>query len=388
MEEFIEALKQAVLQNKFVKLTLSKCAPKSADLRNIYIRKIAIKKTFYLSFTYRYATQDVVKNYNLEKAIDVLETHLGKDFLVGTLLTIEQDVILQFNKKRKARIQCRKPTTRQLPATKHNKNKQYLIEEDNPFLAQLGVASNGKVLKAHQDKYRQINKYIEIMAGLLEQVNLPKSLQIVDMGCGKGYLTFALYDYIKRLPERKTTVVGIELREHLTNFCNEKAQALGWKDLSFITQDIFEYDNDKLDVLIALHACDIATDIAIAKGIQVGAKLIVVAPCCHKQIRRAMTPNATNVLQSVLKNGILEERQAEIITDGIRALLLEAHGYQTKVFEFISSEHTAKNLMITAVRLKNVPQTLMVDRLAEVQNIKKQFGIEQHYLEKLLALPV
>ncbi|BDS13751.1 class I SAM-dependent methyltransferase [Aureispira anguillae] len=384
MEDFIEAIEGSVEQNQFVKITLSKCAPKSSDLKNIYVRRIDLKGVLYLSFTYHYANQDVVKNYTLKEAIHLLEEHLGKDFLVGTLLTTEQDVVVQFNKKRKARIQYRKPTTRRLPNTNHNKQKQYLIEENAPFLAKLGVADSGKVLKAHQDKYRQINKYIEVMAGLLEQASLPNPLQVVDMGCGKGYLTFALYDYIQAHLEENATIVGIELREHLTQFCTKQAAALGWKELQFIAQDILTYDDDKIDVLIALHACDIATDIAIAKGIQANAQLIVVAPCCHKQIRKAMNSSITNPLQAILKHGILEERQAEIVTDGIRALLLEAHGYQTKVFEFISSEHTAKNLMITAVKQDKMSSATTAERLKRVAELKAQFGIKQHYLEKLL----
>lgn len=383
MEEFLEAFRESIEQNEFAKITLSKCAPKSADLKNIYVRKVDLKDDFYLSFTYRYSTQDIVKNYTLEEAVDVLDQHLGKDFLTGTLLTIKEDVVIQFNKKRKVRIQHRQPTIGQLPKTSHNQPKNYLIEESNPFLERLGLASNGKVLKAHQDKYRQINKYIEIMGALLEQAKLPRQSQIVDMGCGKGYLTFALYDYILKQQGAAPKMVGIELREHLTKFCTQQAKVLGWENMNFVAQDIFEYDNNKIDVLIALHACDIATDIAIAKGIQANAALIVVAPCCHKQVRKAMSKQ--NILQSVLKNGILEERQAEILTDGIRALLLEANGYQTKVFEFISSEHTAKNLMITAVKQAQVNTEIRAERLQEVERLKEQFGIEQHYLEKLLA---
>lgn len=383
MEEFLEAFRESIVQNEFAKMTLSKCAPKSADLKNIYIRRIELKGSLYLSFTYRHTTQDIVKNYTLEEAVDLVEEHLGKTFLTGTLLSLKEDLVILFNKKRKARLQRRQATIRQLPKTSHNKEKNYLIEEDNPFLERLGVASNGKVLKAHQDKYRQINKYIEIMGALLEQSDLPKQPQIVDMGCGKGYLTFALYDYMLKEEGQAPKMVGIELREHLTAFCTKQAKILGWEDMSFVAQDIFEYDNNKIDVLIALHACDIATDIAIAKGIQAHADLIVVAPCCHKQVRRGMSNQ--NILQSILKNGILEERQAEILTDGIRALLLEANGYQTKVFEFISSEHTAKNLMITAVKQSKINTEIRAERLEEVKRLKEQFGLERHYLEKLLV---
>ena len=172
------------------------------------------------------------------------------------------------------------------------------------------------------------------------------------------------------------------MREHLTDFCNKQAKDLGWNTLSFEAKDIINYDNNEIHVLIALHACDIATDIAIAKGIQANAEIIITAPCCHKQIRKEIKKD--NMLKSILKNGILEERQAEIITDGIRALLLEAYGYKTKVFEFISLEHTAKNLMITAVKNKNTDAVIQKRLLKEVQNLKERFGIGEHYLERLL----
>jgi cyclopropane fatty-acyl-phospholipid synthase-like methyltransferase len=382
MEEFLALFQGHFKQGTFVKLTLSKPASKSADLSNIYLRRVRIKTADYVQFTYRYQQKDIIKNYDIAQSIDQLNSHLGKDFLHATLLSTREDVSLFFNKKRKVRLQKRRATSTHLPKLDHNKTKNYLIEEDAAFLEQLGVASKGRVHKAHQDKYRQINKYVEVMSGLLEQADLPQSLQIVDMGCGKGYLTFALHDFLLRNSRFIPTVVGIELREHLTSFCSTKAAALGWQNLSFIAQDIQQFDAEKIDVLIALHACDIATDIAIAKGIQADAQLIVCAPCCHKQIRKAM--QSDNRMQSILKNGILEERQAEILTDGIRALMLEAYGYETKVFEFIALEHTAKNIMITAVKRKEVDKP-DASTLREVASLKKMYGIQQHYLEKLLA---
>jgi len=386
LETFIEALRTSLQEATFIKLTLSKSAPKSAELTHIYIRRIDLKGQVYLSFTYRYTTKDIVKNYLVDAAIEELERFLGKSFLAATLLTTQQDVALLYNKKRKARLQYRQPSSKTVPTSAHNKVKNYLIEEDAPFLEKLGIASNGKVHKAHRDKYRQINKYVEIMDGLIQQAALPTQPHIVDMGCGKGYLTFALYQHWLQDYQQPLSMVGIELREHLTTFCNEKAQALGWNDLQFIAQDIFDYNDQKIDILIALHACDIATDIAIAKGIQAGSPLIVTAPCCHKQIRKAMT-YGNNPLSDILKHGILEERQAELITDGIRALYLEAYGYKTKVFEFIALEHTAKNVMITASKVASGDATLPNPVILEkIKSIKAQFGIQEHYLERLLPL--
>jgi len=378
-QTFFDKVTESINKETFVKLTLSKPAPKSADLRNIYIRLVALKDGLHLSFTYHYQTKDIVKNYEEAEAQALLSQYLGKDFLIGTLLTTEADWVLLYNKKRKARLQKRRASTTEKPSLAHDRERNYMVEEAALFLEKLGIAKEGTVFPRHRDKFRQINKYIEIMDGLLTQVDTD-DLSIVDMGSGKGYLTFALYDYLRQ-KGKPPKIRGIELREHLVTFCNQQAASLAWEEqLQFEAKDILEYNNDEVDVLIALHACNTATDIAIAKGIAAEAQLIVTAPCCHKQIRQEMNPQ--NSLQAILQHGILEERQAEIITDGIRALLLEAHGYQTKVFEFVSSEHTAKNLMITAV--KHSDTTDPSPYLAEVKAIKASFGIGTHYLKELL----
>jgi SAM-dependent methyltransferase len=243
----------------------------------------------------------------------------------------------------------------------------------------MGITSaEGKVRADGQRKFRQINKYIEIVDSLLQQHgHFPEQPHIVDMGSGKGYLTFALYDHLINNRGWEPTITGIELRENLVRFCNELAPKVGFTGLQFRAQDIFEYQPEHIDMLIALHACDIATDIAIAKGVQAGAEIIIVAPCCQKQVRKAMKP--TDALQPMLRHGILQERQAELVTDGIRALLMEDQGYETKVFEFVSTEHTPKNLMIVGIKGRRNESAL-----AEVERIKADFGVGEHYLEGLL----
>jgi hypothetical protein len=329
---------------------------------------------------YRFETRDEVKNIALPRAKMTIADMLGNDFLNADLFTTTADYSLQFNKKRKGRFFQKAASQSEKPSQEHNRQKHRFIQaENNPYLPAMGVTNaKGDILKDGQRKFRQINKYIEIIDALIRQQALPSDAHIVDMGSGKGYLTFALYDYLHHQMNWGISMTGIELRSNLVEFCNDLANKSEYQQLEFLSKDIHDYHPEKINMLIALHACDIATDIAIAKGIQADAEIIVVAPCCHKQVRKAMKHE--NELSAVLKHGILEERQAELITDGIRALLLEAHGYQTKVFEFISTEHTSKNLMITAVKSK--PKE---GALAQVQAIKKQFGIEFHYLEKLLT---
>jgi len=302
---------------------------------------------------------------------------LGNDFLNAELLTTEANYSLLFNKKRKPKLFKKKATQTSVTTHAHNKIKNRLIAENAPYLHAMGIASkDGKVTKVGQKKFKQINKYIEIVDSLIKEGNLPNSPRIVDMGSGKGYLTFALYDFLvgKGFQPRMT---GIELRTNLVEFCNDLAKKCGFEQLDFVAQDIERFVVDDLDMLIALHACDIATDLAIAKGINAAASLIVVAPCCHKQIRKAM--NLSGSTKTLLKFGILEERQAEIVTDSIRALLMESKGYQTKVFEFISSEHTGKNLMVTGVKGR-----VNQEAKTEVAKIKKMYGIEEHFLERLI----
>ncbi len=377
MQKFIEHINQSLSADTFVKLTLSKTRYPSA-LQNIYVRLVELKERASLSFTYHYETKDEVQNFSIAEGLERIQLHLLEDFKNANLLTTDKNVALETSKKGKVAI-IEKATANAKPPRIHNQEKNRFVSPNRPYLQHLGITSKeGTVLKNWQSKYKQIDKYIEIIDGLLQTTTLPKTIHIVDMGSGKGYLTFALYDYLVNVLKLDVTLTGIELRQHLVDFCNAVAAKVGFDKLRFIAQDITDYPAESIDILIALHACDIATDIALAKGVLSDAALIVAAPCCHKQIRKQMAKD--NPLQSVLKHGILEERQAEMITDGIRALILEGNGYASKVFEFVSSEHTGKNLMIVGSRTAQ-PQVKAFEQIAA---IKQQFGIEYHYLEKLL----
>jgi protein-L-isoaspartate O-methyltransferase len=248
----------------------------------------------------------------------------------------------------------------------------------------LGITTaDGMIKKDMHDKFRQINKYIEIVAGIIKSATLSESISLVDMGSGKGYLTFALYDYIVNTLKINAKITGIELRNELVEKCNMIASKAGFSELSFHTGTIEKVEIPPSDILIALHACDTATDEAIYRGIKSDVKIIICAPCCHKQIRKQINP--TNELKEITRHGILEERMAEILTDTFRALILEYYGYKTKVFEFISTEHTPKNVLI--VGIKSEEKTIhRNETLEKIKNLKDLFGIEFHYLEKLFGL--
>jgi Methyltransferase domain len=232
------------------------------------------------------------------------------------------------------------------------------------------------VLKDKQSKFKQIDKYLEIIAALIPQNAAEQPLKIADMGAGKGYLTFALYDFLSKNTAYKPHLVGVETRSELVKTCNTIAEEAGFSGLEFVESTIEGYAANGVNMLIALHACDTATDDAIAKGIAAAASMIVVAPCCHKQVRRAM--HLTGTMAALLQNGIHAERQAELLTDSVRALLLEAAGYTVKVQEFIALEHTGKNILITAVK-----HDKKVDKAAfytKINAILKDFGVKNHYL--------
>jgi SAM-dependent methyltransferase len=379
---FYDTLAQAWAADELQKISLSK-ARSTEGLRNVYVRPVQLKKGRQLSFTLRYAQQDITKNYELKEAIEVLKGLLGPVFEQGHLLCAQGVFVGSFDAQgQPLRFQREGKAAAAKAPQAHNRSKQYLCPANRPFLQLLGLASaKGEVFPSQMDKYKQINKFLEIIETLLPKQPKDRPLRVVDMGCGKGYLTFALYDYLQN-QGYQAEVCGIELRAGLVEQTNQWAKALGFEGLHFLAQDIAHYaQGQAFDWLIALHACDTATDLALAVGIFHSASTLLVAPCCHKQVRRALAPPA--VLQPLLKHGILLERQAELLTDALRALYLESQGYQTKVFEFIGLEHTAKNLMIAAQKQKLKPSRAE-EALAEIAALKQTFGLEEHFLGSLL----
>jgi len=384
-EIFLEALANSITENTFVRLTLSKNREKTSDLKKVIIKLATIRKSLHLSTVFRHKTKDITKNFLVKEGLVEVSKMVGKQFLIANLFTVEEDFCLEIASNGKDKLRRNKPAFPTLPERNHDKTKQRLITKTH-YLKELGVLdAKGRIQKDKGDKYKQINKFIEIIDGLVRQhpvLKNEKNIQVVDMGAGKGYLTFALYDYLINVFKTTATVKGVEVRPDLIEKCNKIAQKVGFKQLVFEEGYISDFSIDKTDILIALHACDTATDDAIFKGIQANAELIICAPCCHKQIRQQI--KGSDILQPILDYGILKERQAEMITDTIRALLLEASGYKTKVFEFISTEHTGKNVMIIGQKHTNfIDQSAL---LKKITTLKETFGIEYHYLERLLNL--
>lgn len=383
LQTFFNQLRAGLQDRSLVRITLSKPRRKDAQPYKVFIKPAVIKGELMLSFTLKHATQDITKNYTPEESIERIEAFLGEHFLIAVLFTTEKDWLLKKGKGDKYTLRSAPPTFGKAADYTHDKQKNHLLKSSD-FLTELGVRNkSGRIAKDMGDKFRQINKFTEIIADLVQKSALlaaDQTVKVTDMGAGKGYLTFAVYDYLVNKLQTKAEVIGVEVRPDLVKLCNAAARKLDFTGLHFEEGYIGNYDLTDTDILIALHACDTATDDAIHKGIAAGAELIICAPCCHKQIRKAI--GNSGIFENILQYGILKERQAEIVTDTIRALLLEAHGYKTKVFEFISSEHTGKNLMIVGIKSRRAAGAKRY--LAEVEKLKRQFGIERHYLETLL----
>ena len=232
----------------------------------------------------------------------------------------------------------------------HNRKKKYILEEGIPvpFLIDLGVMTqNGNIVNAHYDKFRQINRFLEYIEDILPSLPTGRELRILDFGCGKSYLTFAIYYYLKVLKGYPVRITGLDLKEDVIRHCNELAVKYGYDKLEFLCGDIAYYDGcSQVDMVVTLHACDTATDYALAKAVGLGAKVILSVPCCQHELNKQMK---NDLLSPVLHYGILKERMAALMTDGLRAQILEANGYRTQILEFIDMAHTPKNLLIRAV---------------------------------------
>ncbi|MFA6288239.1 MAG: SAM-dependent methyltransferase [Opitutaceae bacterium] len=365
-DRFLVLLRSSVHDGTLVKLTLGKHRGADATLQNLFVRPVTLKAGPQLSFTWRHSTRDIVKNHPPADALALLEPLIGGDFLDAHLFTPVQTAQFESRPDGTARLHVKLAASAPAPTVEHHdRAKDHIVPADAPWLRALGVTNDrGQPREGMAAKFRQIQKFTELLSHLLvESALLPpdtdsgspftppdfRPLRISDMGCGKGYLTFALAAHLAARAE----VTGIEFRPELVELCNRHARDNGLANLHFAAGDIASTPLDRADVLVALHACDTATDDALAKGLAAGARLLVVSPCCQKELRPQLTAPA--VLADALRHGIFQERQAEFVTDALRAMLLEWAGYKTKVFEFISTEHTAKNLMLTAIKATPSP---------------------------------
>ena len=383
LAEFYTLLNDASASSTLVRLLLTKPSDAEPELERIEARPLLLRGEASLSCVYRYKTRDVTKNYPQSEGIELLHGLIGHSFRNVHLFTQGEELQLSFTKKGKPMLHRSKMQHEAKTAQAHDREKQRFVELERPFLTELGVTDQQRqLIPAMSRKWKQINKFIEVFQKAFDSSELAakENISVVDFGSGKGYLTFAIHDFLRHTRKLDAQVMGVELRENLTKLCNDAAAKLQLEGLAFRQGDVRHFAPQHIDVMIALHACDTATDYAIHMGIRSNASIIMCAPCCHKQIRPQM--HNPPVLRPLLQYGVHQGQEAEMVTDALRALLLEANGYDTQVFEFISLEHTSKNKMILGVKRRQPRDPREI--LSQIDGIKAFYGIKEHCLETLL----
>lgn len=341
-------------------------------IRKINIRPVLLKDGLFFQTSQFKGKQVLHKNYRKEALLEQVDRWIdGTDLSVPNLKfqqieikTIEDTTIILISKKGKATIKIKKEKenkekenqdteteSRFVPLLSHNRTKKYILKEyiPVPFLIDLGVMTEeGKIIRSKYDKFRQINRYLEFIEDVLPHLSKEKELVIVDFGCGKSYLTFAMYYYLKEVKGYTIKVIGLDLKEDVIEKCNQLTRKYRFENLTFLHGDIASFEGlDVVDMVVSLHACDTATDYAIYKAITWNAKVILSVPCCQHEMNEQIS---CQPLEAILQYGIMKERVSALFTDALRAKLLEMEGYKTQILEFIEMEHTPKNILIRAVK--------------------------------------
>lgn len=320
----------------------------------VKVRPVMIKGAVCFQETISEGNQVFHRNHEKDDVLLKILSYMESDFRQLEAESMDGKLIVLVSKKGKVMVKQQKGKQEKSalrPDMTHNRVKRYILEEGTvvPFLVDLGVQTKeGRIVHARYDKFRQINRYLEFVEDILPTLDNGEPVHIIDFGCGKSYLTFALYYYLHELKGMEVHITGLDLKRDVIDRCNLLADAYGYQNLHFVYGDIGAYEGaQKADMVVTLHACDTATDYAIQKAVEWDAKVVFTVPCCQHEVNGQIE---NEVLEPVLKYGLLKERMATLITDGIRANLLEEAGYDTQVLEFIDMEHTPKNILIRAVK--------------------------------------
>lgn len=328
--------------------------------------------------------QNKVTHENLDPgdASELIMQLLLLDFKQGDFKTAEGEYQVLVSKKGAARIR-EVSSKKHLVDLTHDRKKNYILQDGEPvdYLVHLGVMSpEGAVYKKKYDKFRQINRFLELVEDTVDTLKGNRTIKIVDFGCGKSYLTFALYHYLSSVRGLDINIVGMDLKKDVIDFCNDTAEKLDYGNLEFICGDIADYvPGSEIDMVVTLHACDIATDIALAKAAQWGARVIMSVPCCQHEL---FTKIKNGDLSGMLKHGIIKERLSSLVTDSIRGSILEILGYQVQILEFVDMEHTPKNIMIRAVRTH---EAYRPEAVLEYRKLKSSWGLEELFIESYMG---
>ncbi|MEG0830450.1 MAG: SAM-dependent methyltransferase [Anaerovoracaceae bacterium] len=353
MDILKQLLDDCIFHQTFVKMIFANQRKKSLPYKKVIITPVLLQGTLMYQAEYHYETKVIHDNLSRDELMDFCMDLVLKDFKQINVFTEEKNIQVLASKIMNPKIIESAPTKKQ-GNLDHNQKKNYIIPDLTPcdFLVRLGVMdSKGKVVSKHYSKFRQINRFLEIVNDEFDQ--LPKNantpLKIIDFGCGKAYLTFALYHYLKVIRGRNVEIVGLDLKEDVINFCNKVTEDLGYKGLSFVLGDIADYTSSNVDMVVTLHACDTATDFALINAVNWKSKVILSVPCCQHELFGQID---NKLHQPMFKHGIVKDKFTELLTDGLRGLKLESKGYEVTMMEFTSLEHTSKNIMIKAVKTR------------------------------------
>ena len=354
MDEILRLLPE-ILNIDLIRGTISNPRDKEGIIK-IRVRPLEKKGELYFQLESFTKTQAFHENLTAEDACRKIAGVMER-FGQMQIETVGEECTVLVSKKGKVTVRRKKRKTEARPADRsHNRKKHYILEEGVPvpFLRDLGVMTeDGKIVRTKTDKFRQINRFLEFIEDILPRLEKGRELTILDFGCGKSYLTFAMYHYLHELRGYDIRIIGLDLKKDVIDHCGKLAEKYGYDKLTFLVGDIADYDGvDRVDMVVTLHACDTATDYALAKAVGWGAEVILSVPCCQHELNAqfAARDGCAEVLAPVMDYGLLRERFAALATDGLRAKYLEREGYETQVLEFIDMEHTPKNILLRAVK--------------------------------------
>jgi SAM-dependent methyltransferase len=351
MDRINDLLESALENNTLIKLSFGDLRKKSNPYKKVNLRPLMLQGELCYQAEYHFQNKVTHKNLKKEQCAELCAELITDVFKQMNLFCVDADYQILASSPDKPKI-IKKTATKTMPALAHNYEKQYIIPDHThcDFLIRLGVMDqNGNVIQKHYAKFRQINRFLEIVSDVLEYLpNKTEPLRIVDFGCGKAYLTFALYYYLRLKLGKNVDIIGLDLKEDVIDFCSRVSEDLNYKGLRFLKGDIAEYSAQATaDMVVTLHACDTATDFALIKAVDWDASVILSVPCCQHEL---FSQIANDLHAPLLKHGLLNERFCSILTDGLRGLKLEEQGYDVSMIEFTSLEHTSKNIMIRAVK--------------------------------------
>ena len=374
-----------IANNNINKITFSNIRNKDLELDKVIGKLVNIKNNINLQLEYRY--KRIIKHTNIvttdsenieKEIIELFE--LAKDINVST---VDENINIKVSKKFKISVN-RKKTNSKAISFDHNKKKEYFLDEKQtyPFLVELGIQNNdGKIVKSKYNKFKQINKYLEFIKQATTQLNSDKQITILDFGSGKSYLTFSTYYYLTEVLKMNVKIIGIDLKKEVIEHCNNTAKKLNFTNLSFIYGDVIDYENkDEIDMVISLHACNTATDIAILKALDWKAKVFFAVPCCQKEVNGQLK---ADFIPFMLKHGIIKEKFSTLLTDSVRSEVLEAFGYKSDIVEFISAENTPKNQLIRAYKTTN---NIDKDKITNLEKFTTSLNVKMFLLDEVKKL--